>query len=101
MKEVIFLVTWVVVTHIPTACPDAKKENEYGFDSGVKSFCAVYHFKIKKQKKQKEFNTEAEADEFIKNMPIVEFGEGCKDPKKYKVTKDSSSHVARAQQKME
>ena len=88
MKDVRYLVTWDVITHISASCPDANKVSEYGTKTGGMSSCAVYHFKVETEKKNKEFNTELEADAFIKGMPTVEFGEGCKNPKKYKITKE-------------
>jgi hypothetical protein len=88
METIIFLVTWTVVSIVPTPCPDKPKANEYGLGGNSMSSCAVFHFKEERQEMSKEFETEKEADEFIKNMPTGIFGDRCENPKRTKITKE-------------
>jgi len=89
MKEIVFIVTWILVTITPDIAP-LPTENEYGISSRDHSTTlAVYRFERSEEVKEKEFKTEKEADEFIKKMPLNETvmigTQYCKSPVKKKV----------------
>lgn len=89
MPDTTYTVKWTLVEVLPAPCPDAHKEDEYGVKNNYMTSCAVLHLRTETTEKQKEFNTEIEADEFIKNMPLeknmgMAIGSFCKDPIKIK-----------------
>jgi len=69
-SDTTYTVKWTLVELLPAPCPDAQKENEYGVRNNYMSSCAVLHLRTERTEKQKEFNTEKEADRFIKEMPL-------------------------------
>lgn len=64
-----YIVTWVLLKSIPTACPDANKADKFG---RVQSYgtCAVYHAEIKKEKLKKEFYSKDSAYLFYNELLI-------------------------------
>ncbi len=81
-----YIVTWDLVNVYPIPCPSKSVENEYGIKGNYTTSCAVLHLGISRTKKQKEFDTEIEADKFIENMPTRIMGGAigayCDNPKK-------------------
>lgn len=93
MKDTTYTVKWTLVEVLPAPCPDANKEDEYGVKNNYMSSCAVLHLKAERTEKQKEFNTEKEADEFIKKMPLqkdmgMALGSYCENAVKIKNIKE-------------
>ena len=43
--KTIFIITWCIISHVPTSCPDAPKKDEYGRLSNPYMSCAVNHVK--------------------------------------------------------
>lgn len=69
MKEVAFLVSWIVVTIVPFV--EKPTTNEYGISSSysTQSQLAIYRFSRDTTHMNKVFKTEKEANEFIANAP--------------------------------
>lgn len=92
MQDTTYTVKWSLVEVLPTPCPDKQKENEYGVKNNYMS-CAVLHLRTETTEKQKEFDTEKDADEFIKKMPLqkdmsMALGSYCENPIKIKNIKE-------------
>ncbi|MCR4284536.1 MAG: hypothetical protein NUV97_00645 [archaeon] len=88
-----FIVKWTVVEVLPAACQDIHPQNEYGITNYSGTVCAVLHLRTEKTENQKKFNSEEEADEFIKNMPLQipsqVMGMYCENPIKIRITEDT------------
>jgi hypothetical protein len=93
MQDTTYTVKWTLVEVLPAPCPDKQKENEYGITNNYGISCAVLHLRTETTEKQKEFNTEKEADEFIKKMPLqkdmsMALGSYCENAIKIKNIKE-------------
>ena len=93
MQDTIYTVKWTLVEVLPAPCPDKQRENEYGITNNYGTSCAVLHLRTEITKKQKEFNTEKEADEFMKKMPLqkdmgMALGSYCENAIKIKNIKE-------------
>lgn len=91
MKEIIFIVTWTLITIVPSI--EKPTIDEYGRAVGGGGYTlAVYKFSTVEKEMSKEFKTEKEADLFIKKMPIEPtfmMGDSyCVNPIKQKVIKE-------------
>ena len=81
-----YAVTWTLIECV--SLPDERSIDEYGQVSQLVN--TVYRFKTVSKEMSKEFISEKEADEFIKNMPMRQFwGSGCENPKKQRVIKEN------------
>lgn len=84
-SDTTYTVRWTLVDIIMTECPDAGKVDEYGIGRNTVTGCAVLHTRVERTQKEKEFKTEKEADEFIKNMPtkrVWGLGSSCENAEK-------------------
>ncbi len=83
-QDTTYTVKWIVVESITV--PYENKPDDYGIISN--SVPAIYQFKLIGKPMKKIFNTEKEADQFIKDMPIcndsLNFGGCCRNPIKIK-----------------
>ncbi len=95
MPDTTYTVKWTLVERISQ--PYENKPDEYGITSN--SVPAIYCFKLIETVKEKTFNTEKEADEFIENMPIcneiLNMGDCCKNPIKIKNIKQKQGTNSR------
>lgn len=95
MPDTTYTVKWTLVERVSQ--PYENKPNEYGITSN--SVPAIYCFKLVETKKEETFNTEKEADEFIKNMPTcndtLNMGDCCKNPIKIKNIKQGQGANSR------
>jgi len=81
-------VSWEVVNILFIPCPDKESISEYGIKPNYTTSCAVLHTKSEVESHIKDFRTELEADEFIKNMPINNgwvLDSYCRNPVKEKL----------------
>lgn len=62
-----YKVEWKVTKNVLTSCPDSKPDQYTGQISMVA--CTVVHFETITENRSKDFDTENEAKEFIKNAP--------------------------------
>lgn len=65
-----YIVTWVLLKTIPTACPDANKTDKFGREVNSYVSCAVFHAEIKKEKLKKEFYSKDSATAFYNELII-------------------------------
>lgn len=69
MKYIVF---WIIINVVPMPCPDANKIDEFGRESSGFSTCAVYHFKIERKSKTKEFFSRDSAFAFYNRAKKLE-----------------------------
>jgi len=65
-----YIVTWVVLKMMPTVCPDANKQDEFGRVSNSYTSCLVFHAEIKSDKPKKEFYSKDSATAFYNRLLI-------------------------------
>lgn len=65
-----YIVTWVLLKTVPTACPDANKADKFGIASSHYVSCAVFHAEIKKERLKKEFTNKDSATAFYNELMI-------------------------------
>lgn len=50
-----YIITWVISTVVSEPCPDANRVDEFGIENNGYTTCAVFHGKIVKESKTKNF----------------------------------------------
>ena len=65
-----YIVTWLLLKTIPIACPDSQIADKSGRVQLSNVSCAVYHFRIEKEKLRKEFYSKDSATAFYNELLV-------------------------------
>lgn len=63
-----YIITWVLVKIIPTACPDAGKADKFGRVQSSYNTCAVFHAERKTEKQKRIFYNSDSAKAFYQEL---------------------------------
>lgn len=95
-QDTVYTVQWVVVSVVPAPCPQRAVTDEYGITSSPMMSCTVLHTKTERDIRTRDFATEKEADNFIKNQPVRmnwELGSHCENFEKIKKIREKTNKV--------